>query len=471
MLRPPRSLRWLTALALGVPLAMSAPANGATGAQPAAPADGAQPAADGAQPVADTRDEPAARAWTLEDLLAHATAHHPALRAAAASAEAAAHRTDAAWRLPRPVLSAMVAPSPIETRLGPQTHRVGLAQRVPWPARITAGHDAAAARADQAHARAAADAIAQRTRVRTWYWRAWLPARLAEATRAQAAVVRALETTVKAHVETGTAPLSALSQLALLHARLDTAAREYDAQAAAAQAQLAAHAGLPAWRGTLVLTAAAPAALERGAPSARAASQGAPHARVAVHQAAQAAEKARADAANAAHVPDVTLGVQWVGIGSAPGATTADAGRDAWLLTAAVPLPVWWHADHGQTAAHRASARAAALRGQAAADAVAAQRAAARVTHARHFDTWTTVQTTLGPQAAATTAATLADYAASKAPIADVLAAVQTELDVVRQGLRARAACGIARATWLDATQSADDHGRAHTHDQAPETP
>src|SRR5690606_9442566 len=80
-----------------------------------------------------------------EAYVAYALEHDQGLHAKWERWRAATHRIARERRLPMPMLTYSVFVSPVETRVGPQRHRLGLSQRFPWPGELLAGADAGAA--------------------------------------------------------------------------------------------------------------------------------------------------------------------------------------------------------------------------------------------------------------------------------------------------------------------------------------
>ena len=110
-----------------------------------------------------------AAAADLPTLIRELLDHSPALAASRERYRAAIERVPQASTLPRPQLTYTWLPLPVETRVGPNQHRVQLVQAIPFPTKLTARSDAASAMAraaEAAHDRATRDAI---TRLETLY--------------------------------------------------------------------------------------------------------------------------------------------------------------------------------------------------------------------------------------------------------------------------------------------------------------
>ena len=91
---------------------------------------------------------PAGAPLDLEGYIALALTDHPELGAQHERWRSAIEITGAQRALPDPVITAMIAPSPIETRHGPQRARLGVSQMIPWPGALGAQWAAALKEAD-----------------------------------------------------------------------------------------------------------------------------------------------------------------------------------------------------------------------------------------------------------------------------------------------------------------------------------
>lgn len=102
-------------------------------------------------PIANGRTEdnaPRTLRKAIEELLSRS----PRIAASRQRYRAAIERVPQASTLPRPVLSHTYLPWPVETRVGPNEHRIQLAQAIPFPSKLVARHDAVSAMARAAEA-------------------------------------------------------------------------------------------------------------------------------------------------------------------------------------------------------------------------------------------------------------------------------------------------------------------------------
>ena len=84
----------------------------------------------------------------LESYIAYALKNSPALEALFERWQAGINRIAGARRLPDPVISYAYYIRNVETKVGPQRHRLSLKQTFPWPTKFSAGADAVAAKAE-----------------------------------------------------------------------------------------------------------------------------------------------------------------------------------------------------------------------------------------------------------------------------------------------------------------------------------
>ena len=124
----------------------------------------------------DAADKPSTPPYSasLNEYLAFALKHSPEIRAEFERWRAAVFSISRARRLPEPMIGYGFYIQSVETRVGPQRHRIGLSQTFPWPTKLTAGADAASAKARAAQRRFDAKVLATKKKVADAYWNLWL---------------------------------------------------------------------------------------------------------------------------------------------------------------------------------------------------------------------------------------------------------------------------------------------------------
>ena len=80
---------------------------------------------------------------SLSSYVAFALARSPELRASFERWRAATMRISRARRIPEPIIKYSYFVRSVETRVGPQEHKLSLMQAFPWPTALSAGADAA----------------------------------------------------------------------------------------------------------------------------------------------------------------------------------------------------------------------------------------------------------------------------------------------------------------------------------------
>jgi len=369
---------------------------------------------------------------------AYAMARSPGLRAAFERWQAAVHRIAAARGLPEPTITYGYYVQSVETRVGPQRHRLGLTQWLPWPTTVTAGADAAAAAARAEQRRFDAADLSLRARVANAYYRGWLVEQTRSIRRDQLEVLVSLGEVMRSRVEVGGATLADVQQVDL------AAARARDALAALAEEERVALATLRAAIGARhgVATPVEGEALpERALPA-----EGEDSLReaVAAHPHVEAlalmgeAGTSRARAARGRRFPGLALGVDWIETGEATMDDVADSGRDAVVLRVGLRLPLWQGAARGSEAAAEAEARAFAAEAEEAVTRAEAEldRALSGLSDShRRIDLY---ETTLIPQAETTYAAVVSAYQTGRSTVAAALRAQQELLDLELGLARAR---------------------------------
>jgi len=374
---------------------------------------------------------------SLSSYLAFALARSPELRASFERWRAATMKISRARRIPEPVIKYSYFVRSVETRVGPQNHKLSLMQSFPWPTALSAGADAASETARAAERRFDAQALVVKQAVADAYWRLWLLQEEHHLKNEHDVVMETLAGTVRGRVRTGAASLADLNQVEL------GIARHHDHHGAHQEDQRVATADL--------LRAIGATARERGLTATDAPFEGLPSkSEEALHRAArqhpriEAAElmasasdsQVRAEAAERA--PSLLAGLDWIAVGQAP-AAVGKSGQDAVIVTAGLSVPLWGRnyrdamsAARAEGAAHRAD-RDAALR---TADAQLTAALSAVRDAQRRIDLY---RNTLIPQAETTFQSVLGGYQSGRSTVASALLAQKELLELQLELARSRA--------------------------------
>ncbi len=269
--------------------------------------------------------------------------HSPELRAKFEEWHASTYRMAQVRRLPEPQISYTFFIQSVETRVGPQQHRIGVSQSFPWPTRLSSASDSASSMsrgAQQAYEAKALDVMRQ---VADSYWRLWLLERMRRVEREQQSLLEQLAASVRARVEVGQAGFADLGQINLALARRVDALSGLDERQRKLEAALIRTLGGDSAKivRPLPIDASPPRILEPVESDAALARAAELHPRVlAMSQMAQA-QLQQAESVNADRYPSFTVGMDYIVTGEARMAGVPDSGKDAVSATVGVKLPIW----------------------------------------------------------------------------------------------------------------------------------
>ncbi len=374
---------------------------------------------------------------SLSAYLAFALSKSPELRASFERWRAATMKISRARRIPEPVIKYSYFVRSIETRVGPQNHKLSLMQSFPWPTALSAGADAASETARAAQRRFDAEALAVKQAVADAYWRLWLLQEEHHLKNEHDVVMETLAGTVRGRVRTGAASLADLNQVELMIARHHDHHGAHREDQRVATADLARAIGAPVREQGLRATDAP----FEGLPSAN---DEALHEAARQHPRIEAAElmasasdsEVRVEAAERA--PSLLAGLDWIVVGEGP-TVTQKSGQDAVIVTAGLSVPLWGRnyrdamsAARAEGAAHRAD-RDAALQ---AADARLTAAVSAVRGAQRRIDLY---RNTLIPLADTTFQSVLGGYQSGRSTVVSALLAQKELLELQLELARSRA--------------------------------
>ncbi len=279
---------------------------------------------------------------TLDDYVAHARRASPALRAAGAHVTASSERATVVGSLPDPVVSYGYYVESVETRVGPQEHRIGVRQKLPWFGKLSHARKAAGAGADAVYERYRDAYLALVSDVTEAYSEYAYLARAVEIGEERLGLLRRLESVVRRKYSAGTASYADVmkAQIELARAESDLEAlldlREPLSANLAAVANVPAEAVLP-WPGEIPDAAAslskeeALAILRDSNPELRG-----------LDLEVEAARSSLA-VAERSQFPDLTVGLDYIVTGEAA-MPVPDSGKDPIVATASINVPLWFGA-------------------------------------------------------------------------------------------------------------------------------
>ncbi|MCA9574105.1 MAG: TolC family protein [Polyangiales bacterium] len=377
-----------------------------------------------------------------EAYVALALAQHPSLEADYDRWRAGVASIARSRRIPDPTVTYAYFVRPVETRVGPQRHRLSITQSFPWPTQLRAGADAAALRARALERRFDARVLQVRAAVEERYWRLWYVRRVQAVHAAQLALLDALADVIRGRVEASTASFADLMQADVSRVRMRDQIDGLQEQERGAEAELRQAIGAPF--GTPTPTSAAPPqpALPREDMAALLAALR-DHPDLQAFDALADAFDSDARRATAEGLPMLQVGLDWTETGGAVN-PVAGSGTDSVVVRVGASVPLQRRSYREAREAASASADATRSDRRAAEDIASAQLeatlAALRDTHRRVL----LHRRTLAAQARAAYEAVLGAYQAGRASVAATLLAQRDLLELEQTMLEADA--GHARA-------------------------
>ena len=383
---------------------------------------------------------------TLESYVATALRQSPSLRASFERWRAAIHRIPQARRLPEPTLTYGYFIQSVETKVGPQRHRVGLSMGFPWPTKLTAGADAASIAARSRQRQFEAQALSISRNVAEIYWQLWLIGQVRAVQHDQFEVLRGLSETTRVRVEISRAILADLNQVDLAVSRIEDVLAGLDERERALSAELLAVIGTTSGYATPITPGLEPSGgipLDSREALIAAATE---HPRVESLELMSESSLSMVRRARADRAPSFMFGVDWIETGEAMDPSTPGSGSDPVIVMLGIRLPLWTYAYRG--AEEEARSESEAFRAEAI-DASNHAEAALEQTQASIRDADRRIalyRDTLIPQAESAYISVVGAYQTGRTTVAATLIA-QRELLELQLGLaRARAEHAIAWA-------------------------
>ncbi len=424
----------------------------------------------------------------LPSYLHAAELHNPGIAAAKQLSLAAQQEPAVSGAWPEPQVSYAHFIETLETRVGPQEYRASLAQRIPWFGSLGAARSASEARAEKTVAQE--DASRQRLfhDVKRTYYDLHFTATAIDVINRQVALLDQLVEVARTRYTTGRGSQAALLRLQMRSQELEDAVDqrwdEWDSHRARMNALLG---------GVVVATGIPPGGGDedgglggdedgglggdgaggdnRGAEGNRgdadasvrsafplppvdypallkALSSVTPEANPALEQIAALERESEAlvRLAEKRTYPDLTVGVQYLATGDALDPTMPDSGKDPWLLSVSMELPLWWGQHRAAREKARAQRRARQLQWQDETNRLSAEIEEARNrlrTQQRSIELF---ESSLLPLAEQATDVTVRDYSGGRVSYVEVIDAQQAQLALELELARARADRGQSLA-------------------------
>ena len=276
---------------------------------------------------------------SVEELIGLALEQNPEVQAARKKMEALAHQVPVAASLQDPMFKATVQPEPVQTAAGQQELILSASQKVPWLGKLDARAGVAEAQTNVARAQLAAVELGTIAKVKRAYYELYFIQQAITVTEAEQRLLGEIRDVANTRYKANDT-----SQQDVLRAELEISNVENELirlrqQLASAQARLGRVLHVSPQTNLLALdrltAEQAPRDLQR-------LQQQAVAARPELHAQLAALQRDRraVNLANLDYKPDVTLGFSWIDVSSA-GISPVTNGRDSFLLTAGVNLPVY----------------------------------------------------------------------------------------------------------------------------------
>lgn len=284
-------------------------------------------------------DEP----FTGDDLASYldrALEANPDLNVFEQKMEAAKERVPQLSALPDPMLQVTHFVESVQTRTGPQENVLVLNQRFPWFGTLKKREIAASAEAEALwYAYQNRQLTLMREVGLSFYEVGYLQKAISISTE-NLDWLQQLEPIVETRVKAG-GDLNTLLRLKVEIGKLDDRRQSFIIKKIAVSAQLAALINVPSQNSSETLIWDVPTELELdGVELQNNLLEENPELKMLERKTASA--EARVELAKLQSYPDFTVGVNYIQVGEPSMTSTADAGQDAWGVTAAVSLPIWF---------------------------------------------------------------------------------------------------------------------------------
>lgn len=297
---------------------------------------------------------------TLASLLEESVRSNRALQAKRGDWKAALDRVPQARSLPDPSFTYAYFLESVETRVGPQSHKLGLAQSFPLFGKLGLRGEVAVHEANAAAARFESAHLALRERVtRLWNELLYLEHAIA-ISEENVALLSSLEEVMLKEYASGRRSYAHVLKTQIERGRLEDRVRTLDDRRNPLVQSLRAELDLPLSRNLDVPASASYAAhngeLADYAPGSEGRGANALDANPRIRELESLLEKFRAanDLAGKSGIPDLTLGVEYIVTDKSEIASPPDNGQDAAIAMASVRLPLWF----GKYKAEKNEARA-----------------------------------------------------------------------------------------------------------------
>jgi outer membrane protein TolC len=284
---------------------------------------------------------PAAR---LKDYLAYAARRNPALEASFYGWRAQVEKAGYAGALPDPTFSYSYFIENVETRVGPQEQRFGLAQSFPWFGTLGVIKDVALEAANAAYQQYQAEKARLLYRVKSAYYEYYYLGREIAITRENLELLKFWESVTRAKYQAALKQHHDLIKVQVELAALEERLRTLEDTVGPVTARLRAALNMPDSIHLPVPTKiyVEEVSVDRDAIVGQVLAQN-PELKSLLHLVNQ--NKASQRLAGKMSMPRFTVGVDYVQTGEALFADVADSGKDPWMVKVGMSVPIWFGAN------------------------------------------------------------------------------------------------------------------------------
>jgi len=279
------------------------------------------------------------RADELDDYLAEAALNNPGLEASFNRWQAELEKIPQVQSLPNPRISYTYFIQEVETRVGPQRQKVGIAQTLPWFGKRSLRGETLSEAAEAARQQYEQTKLELFYRVRSTYFEYYILGRSIDLTRQHLILLQNIEQVARTRFQSGSAPQSDLIQTQVELGKLEDRIQTLEALRGPVSAKLNAALNRPMETEHPLPSIIVPRPatfsdeeiiqrLQTNSPSLKRLD--------ALIRKEQAAERL----AHRNRYPDVTFGVEYIDTGEAL-APTPDNGKDPVMAMVSINLPIW----------------------------------------------------------------------------------------------------------------------------------
>lgn len=294
--------------------------------------------------VTVTVAESGAELQKFEDFLRVARENNPGVQAAYSRWQSELNRAEVIGALPDPTLSYRYFIEPVQTRTGPQEHRIALSQKLPWFGKLNAQQQAQLARADGAYDEYRAVLLKMEYELLKIYAEAWLLNRETELTDQNITLLKDIERVAESRMRAGASAADVI-KTQLERAQLEEQLLTLEERMRPVNTELNVFLNrLPESPVPVIHELEFRTNSLKSLPSV----DGHPSVAALLHSKDSA--DAEALAVSKKGMPDLTFGIEWIGIGESD-VPVSDSGKDAWVAGVSINLPLWrgsYRADAAQ---------------------------------------------------------------------------------------------------------------------------